>query len=80
MTIEMPEGALAALRKDPSAFASDLRLAAAAKWYELRLVSQARAAEVAGLSRSEFLQAISHLGVMPFQCSAAEAIAEGDGG
>ncbi len=36
MTIEMPESALAALRKTPEDFARELRLAAAVKWYELR--------------------------------------------
>ena len=35
MTIEMPEEALATLRKDPENFARELRLAAAVKWYEL---------------------------------------------
>lgn len=79
MTIEMPEGALAAMRKDPSGFAADLRLAAAVKWYELQLVSQARAAEIAGLSRAEFLQAASRLGTTPFQYNADEIIAEAAG-
>lgn len=79
MTIEMPEGALAAMRKDPSGFAADLRVAAAVKWYELRLVSQARAAEIAGISRSEFLQALSRLGTTPFQYDADEIIAEAAG-
>ena len=55
MTIEMPEEALAALRKDPENFARELRLAAAVKWYELKMLSQERAAKVAGLSRAEFL-------------------------
>ena len=79
MTIEMPEGALAAMRKDPSGFAADLRVAAAVKWYELRLVSQARAAEIAGISRSDFLQALSRLGTTPFQYDADEIIAEAAG-
>lgn len=58
MTIEMPEGALAALHKDPQGFAQELRLAAAVKWYELRLVSQGRAAEIAGITRADFLDAL----------------------
>jgi len=72
MTVEMPEEALAALRKDPASFARELRLAAAAKWYELRLISQGRAAEIAGLSRTDFLASLSRYGVSPFQDSAAE--------
>ena len=40
MTIDMPEGALAAMRQDSVGFAHEMRLAAAVKWYELRRVSQ----------------------------------------
>ena len=76
MTIQMPEGALAALRKDPAAFAHELRVAAAVKWYELRRVSQGRAAEIAGLSRAEFLAALGRYEVTPFQYEAADIVDE----
>lgn len=76
MKIEMPEGALAALRQDAEGFARELRLAAAVKWYELRLLSQGRAAEVAGVSRSEFIDALGRYEVTPFQYEADEIIAE----
>jgi len=76
MTIEMPEGALAALHKDPQGFAQELRLAAAVKWYELRLVSQGRAAEIAGVARADFLDALGRFGVSPFQYGADELLAE----
>ena len=76
MTIEMPEGALAALRKDPASFAREMRLAAAIKWYELGEVSQGRAAEIAGLSRQEFLTALGRYRVSPFQYTAAEVLEE----
>jgi Uncharacterised protein family (UPF0175) len=46
MTIEMPEGVLAALREDPTSFVRELRFAAAVKWYKMRRISQGRAAEV----------------------------------
>ena len=74
IAFELPEGALAGLRRDPAAFTRELRLAAAIKWYELRQVSQGRAAEIAGLSRAEFLQALSRYGVSPFQESAEELV------
>jgi predicted HTH domain antitoxin len=64
MTIEMPEGVLTALRKDPEAFARELCLVAAVKWYELRQVSRARAAEIAGISRAEFLDTLGRFGVI----------------
>ena len=76
MTIEMPEGVLAAMRRDPHSFAHELRLAAAVKWYELRLVSQGRAAEIAGLPRAEFIMALERFRVSPFQASAAEILEE----
>ena len=66
MTIEMPEEVLAALCKDPENFARELRLAAAVKWYELKMLSQERAAKVAGLSRAEFLGCSAGLGSRRF--------------
>ena len=76
MKIEMPEGPLAALRQDPTGFVKELRLAAAVKWYEMRRLSQGRAAEVAGVSRGEFINALGRFEVSPFQSSADEIIAE----
>jgi predicted HTH domain antitoxin len=76
MTIEMPEEALAALRMSPENFAQELRLAAAVKWYELRRISQERAAKIAGLSRAAFLAELAQFGVSPFQYTAEEALEE----
>jgi predicted HTH domain antitoxin len=78
MTIDMPEEALAALRTDPENFARELRLAAAVKWYELRRVTQERAAKIAGLSRAEFLAALGQFGVSPFQYTAEEVLEEAE--
>lgn len=76
MTIDIPEDALAAMRKAPQEFAKELRLAAAVKWYQLRALSQERAA--AGLSRAEFLDALARFGVFPFQVDATELSEEVD--
>jgi predicted HTH domain antitoxin len=78
MIVEVPEEALAALRKDAASFARELPLAAALKWYELRLISQGRAAQIAGLSRADFLEALSRYAVSPFQYSAEEVIEEAE--
>ena len=72
MTIELSEGSLAALRKDPRQFADAMRLAAAVKWYEMRMISQGRAAEIAGLSRAAFIESLARFGVSPFQYSGEE--------
>jgi predicted HTH domain antitoxin len=78
LTIEMPEGALAALRQDPATFTRELRLAAAVKWYEMRRISQGKAAEIAGLSRSEFIAALGQFGVTPCQYDADDIIEDAE--
>ena len=77
ISIELDQSVFSALRQDPASFAREMRLAAAAKWYELGLVSQAKAAEIAGLSRAEFLTALARFGVSPFQYEADEIVREG---
>jgi len=76
MTIEVPELASAALRKSPDEFVKEFRLAAAVKWYELRQLSQERAAHIAGLSRAEFIAALGRFSVTPFQYDAGEIVEE----
>ena len=80
MVLEMPEEALAALRKEPKDFAQELRLAAAVKWYELKIMSQERAARVTGLSRAEFLDALGRFSVSPFQYGPDEILEEAERG
>lgn len=65
--MEIPESALSALRQAPGEFASNMRLMASIKWYENGMLSQERAAELAGQSRRDFLLSLSHFGVSPFQ-------------
>jgi len=76
VSVDLPRGILSALRQDPGGFVQEMRLAAAVKWYEMERVSQAKAAEIAGLSRTEFLNALAHFGVSPFQYRADEVIRE----
>lgn len=72
LTVQLPESAFAALRKDPGEFASEMRTAAAVKWYELGMISQEKAAEIAGLSRAQFINALNRLHVSPLQYSPDE--------
>ena len=67
ITIDIPEEAFSILRKGPEEFVREMRFAAAVKWYELEQLSQSKAAEIAGISRSEFLSLLSRFQVSPFQ-------------
>ena len=78
VTFELPEDVLSSVRKDPERFTQELRLAAAVKWYEMGLVSQSRAAEISGLSRSEFISALGRFEVSVFQYDIDEIAEEVD--
>ena len=59
ITVQLPDSSLAALRLAPAEFARELRLAAAIFWYQHGKLSQERAAELAGLDRTDFLLALA---------------------
>ncbi|MDP2786795.1 MAG: UPF0175 family protein [Pseudomonadota bacterium] len=76
LTLEVPESAFATMHQAPKEFALEMRIAAAVKWYELGRFSQGRAAEIAGLTRAGFIDALSRYKVSPFQYTAEEVIEE----
>jgi len=72
LTIDMPETVFSAIRKSPSEFAAEMRLAAAIKWYEMGIISQEKAAEIAGLTRADIISLLARFGVSPFQSTPEE--------
>jgi predicted HTH domain antitoxin len=55
VTFDFSPTVFSALRKAPDEFAAEMRLAAAIHWYSQAMVSQGKAAEIAGVSRARFL-------------------------
>ena len=76
LTLELPQAVFSSLRQEPEAFLYEMRLAAAVKWYEMEQISQSKAAEIAGISRAEFLTALARFQVSPFQITADDLIQE----
>ena len=76
ITFDLPEEVLAALHTVPQKAGQEIRLAAAVKYFEAGLLSQEKAAEVAGLSRVAFIASLGRFGVSPFQTTPDELKAE----
>jgi len=77
-TIELPEDVLTPFARTPEAFAREVRLAAAIEWYREGRVSQGKGAEIAGLSRIEFLDALYRAKVPACQVTVDELMEEVD--
>lgn len=65
--VELPESAFSALRKAPDEFVQEMKYAAVVKWYETGIISQDKAAEIAGLSRYAFLRLLARYEVSTMQ-------------
>jgi predicted HTH domain antitoxin len=76
VTIDLPETVFSTLRQTPDVFVREMRLVSAVKWYELGKLSQSKAAEVAGVSRQEFLHSLARFNVSPFQVTPEELAEE----
>ena len=76
ITMELSVGALTAMHQTSEEFIESLRLTAAVKWYEMGILSQEKAAEVAGLPREDFLLSLIKYNISPFQYTAKEILKE----
>lgn len=65
IVINVPDKVLLAEKTDAKAFARELSMLAAVKLFELGRLSSGRAAELAGLSRVEFLMSLGRYKVFP---------------
>ncbi len=76
ITYNLPADAFSALRLSPSEFAREMRIAACVQWYAQGLVSQERAADIAGLGRAEFLEELFRRKVPASQATFEELVEE----
>lgn len=67
LTIDLPETIFSAMRQRPDDLIQEMRLTAAATWYSQGRISQEIAARFAGLDRTDFLLALSRMGIDSFQ-------------
>jgi predicted HTH domain antitoxin len=67
IVINVPESVLQAENTDADTFARELCVLAAIKLYELGRLSSGRAAELAGMSRVEFMMNLGRYKVFPLE-------------
>jgi predicted HTH domain antitoxin len=72
VVFDFPPTVFSALRKAPDEFAAEMRLAAAIHWYSQGMISQGKAAEIAGVSRAELLEELFHRKIPAVQVTLEE--------
>lgn len=57
--LSLPKEIFASMRRSPDELGRELRLAAAIHWYSRGKISQERAAQLAGMDRTDFLMTLA---------------------
>ncbi len=70
--LKLPETVFSALHMDSNEFTRQMRIAAATKWFELCKISQNQGAEIADISRSGFIEALSDAKASPLQITSGQ--------
>ncbi|MCZ6636032.1 MAG: UPF0175 family protein [bacterium] len=76
ITLEYPDDFEAAVQATPEELAAQIRLMAALKMFELAKLSSGKAAELAGMSRTEFFEMCGRYRVSVFNYPSEELEAE----
>lgn len=70
--LQIPEEVLISLKETPDTIAKELQILAAVKLFELGKLSSGRAAQLAGMSRVQFLLLLGKYQVSPFSLTTEE--------
>lgn len=76
ITVELPEQVREALNRTPGEMGRDVKLYAALMLFQLGKLSSGMAAQMAGISRVEFLHLCGEYGISVFQYTPEELAAE----
>jgi predicted HTH domain antitoxin len=76
LVVPIPQALPDAMQSTPEEFAREARMAMAAKLYELKRLPSGLAAQLAGVSRVEFLLELHRFGVAAIDLTADEVLAD----
>lgn len=72
IVLDFEPGAFSALRLGPKEFSQELKTAAVVQWYAEQRISQSKACEILGISRSRFLDELYRRKVPAIQVTPEE--------